>query len=385
MNIRRKHLFAAVSAALLPCFLLLTALVPARAAAAPDLALLAKVNDAGAVRDRLYTFDPSSGAFNPLVTSGSQFLALQHFAWQPDGETVAFVGTVAVTSNGAAATPQSEIWTVRRTGGTLRRIAGAETIGKPSFSPDGKRIAFVARFKRRSGRGCVRGGFAVAVANVARATMARVSACFTSRLARSGVAFVDGNRQIAAITDRRHVIRVSASGSQRGVTRLRAIHRAATGDRIAIAGYLPGTKSLWLRFDTGDSAILKLGARRSTLLPGDVFDVAPNGRRAVGNCSALPERGLCALTIATRKRVKFDSPFQPDLSRDSLEFGFAFDSRSARLASFGFPEYGLDGLPTSTRICVRASVGAAASCSDLPAGVTVQDATSGIALWRPTT
>lgn len=347
--------------------------------------MLTKVNDAGVVRDRLATFDPASGAFNPLVTSGTQFLAVQHFAWQPDGEAIAFVGTVAVASNGAAATPQSEIWTVRRTGGGLRRIAGAETIGKPTFSPDGKRIAFVARFKRRSGRGCARGGYAVAVANEARASMTRVSACFTSRLTRSSVAFIDGSRQIAAIADRRSVIRVAASGSQRGKARPKVIHRAATGDRIAIAGYLPGSNSLWLRFDTGDAAVLKLGARRSTLLPGTVFDVAPNGRRAVGNCSALPEGGLCALNIATRKRTYFVSPFQPDLSRDSLEFGFSFDARSTRIVSFGFPEFGLDGLPTSTRICVRASLTATASCTALPAGVTVQDATSGIALWRPAT
>lgn len=381
MDTHRRQRFTCAIAALLACLLL-----PAGAAAAPDLAILAKASESpGAVRDRIYTFDPISGAFNPLVSTGQQFLSLQSFAWQPDGEAVAFVATVAVTGSGAATVPRSEIWTVRRTGGGLRRLGGGEAIGQPTFSPDGKRIAFVSRFKRRSGRGCARGGYAVAVVNVARAKLGRVSACFNSRLARSAVAFVDGNRAIAAVVNRREIVRIAASGSNRTATKPRVIHRAATGDRVAITSYVPRTKSLWLRYDTADTALLRIGARRAKLLPTDTFDVAPNGRIAIGNCAALPERGLCAFNISTRKRARIDSPFPPDLSRDSLEFGFAFDAQSQRLASFGHPEFGLDGLPTGTRICVRAKIEAVAACSDLPAGVAVADLTTGIARWRPAT
>lgn len=381
MNTHRKHGLTCALAALLACLLL-----PAGAAAAPDLVLIAKASEpSGAVRDRIYSFDPISGAFNPLVSSGEQFLTLQSFAWQPDGEAIAFVASVAVTGSGAATAPRSELWTVRRTGGGLRRLAGAGTIGQPTFSPDGKRVAFVARFKRRSGRGCARGGYAVAAADVARGRLSRVSACFNSRLSQSAVAFVDGNRSIAAVTDRREIVRVAASGANRSTSKPPVIHRAAKGDRISISKYVAGSKSLWLRYDTGDTALLRVGARRATSLPTDIFDVAPNGRIAVGNCSALPERGLCALTVKTRKRIRMASPFPPDLSRDSLEFGFGFDAQSQRLVSFGYPEFGLDGLPTSTKICVRAKTDALAACSDLPAGVTVPDLTTGIARWRPTT
>lgn len=359
---------------------------PVGAAAAPDLALLMKANDPGGVaRDRLYTFDPLSGAFKHLIVGNDRFLALQSFAWQPSGESIAFVSTVAVSGNGTATAPRAELFTVRRGGGGLRRLARAETIGAPAFSPDGKRIALVASFKRRSGAGCARGGHAVAVISVARPSLRRISACFTSRLARSRVAFIGKNRSVAAVPDRRRLVRLAASGAHRAKTRPPVIHQAAVGDRIAIGSYLPGTKSFWLHLDTGDTELLRIGARRPTLLPGDTFDVAPSGRAAVGNCAALPEDGLCGLSVRTRKRTRISSPFEPDLSRNSLEFGFSFDAQSRRIVSFGHPTFGLDGLPSGTRICVRPTLKAPTACHDLPAGHSVADKNTGVALWRPTT
>ncbi len=361
-------------------------LLPSGAAAALDLAFIAKVDDSqGVAHERLYSFDPDSGAFKHLVVSGDRFLALQGFAWQPKGESIAFVSTVAGSGNGTATAPRAELWITRRSGGGLRRLARSETIGAPAFSPDGRRIALVASFKRRSGAGCARGGHAVAVVSVARPSLRRISACFTSRLALSRVAFIGNNRSVAAVPDRRRLVRFAVSGAHRAKTRPPVIHQAAVGDRITIGAYLPGTRSFWLHFDTGDTALLSSGARRATLLPGDTFDVAPSGRVAVGNCAALPERGLCGLSLRTRKRTRISSPFEPDLSRNSLEFGFSYDDRSRRIVSFGHPAFGLDGLPSSTRICVRSTLTAPPRCHDLPTGHSVADKNTGVALWRPAT
>lgn len=379
MNFKlRIPLFAALLAALV------AAVTAAPASARPELVFSAQTSEPSGEQQQIVTFDPTSRTFATVLKTGPQFRTLADAVWNRAGDRIAFVGEVASNVGGAAAAPREELWTATLEGGQLKRISQADLQTAPVFSPDGKRVAFVALFPRRSGAGCARGGYAVSVATVASATTKRASACFKSTLARSGVAFLKDGRSVAAVVDRKRVVRLAARGGHARRTKPPVIHTAARGDRIAIESYVPGADAIWLRFDTGDSELLRLKTRKSALLPDATYAVAPNGRVSTGNCAPLPERGLCATSLRTRKRTQLASIFEPDLSRDSLEFGFAFDGTSSRLVTFGHPAFGLDGLPSSTKICTRASLVAAPICDDLPSGIRIADRQGAVAFWRPT-
>lgn len=374
----RQALIAAFSTALV------AAAVAAPASARPELVFSGQSSETGGEQHQIVTYDPAARTFATVVQTGGQFRTLTDVAWNRGGDRVAFVGEVVGNVGGAATTPREELWTADLDGGQLKLLSQADLQAAPVFSPDGSRVAFVALFPRRSGKGCARGGHAVAVATVATARTRRISACFKSTLARSGVTFLKDNRSVAAVVDRKRVVRLSARGGHARTARPPVLHTADRGDRIAIESYVPGADALWLRFDTGDSELLRLRTRKAALLPDATYAVAPNGRVSAGNCAPLPERGLCSVSLRTRKRSLMISPFEPDLSRDSLEFGFAFDASSGRLATFGHAAFGLDGLPSRTQICTREAVLAAPVCTDLPAGLRIADRQGAIATWRPT-
>lgn len=378
MNFTYKQLLIATASAVV----LLTASA-GTASARPDLVFSAQTSEPSGEQQQIVTFDPDTRAFATVLKTGGQFRTLADAVWSRDGNRIAFVGEVASNVGGAATAPREELWTSAIDGSQLKRVSQADLQAAPVFSPDGSRIAFVALFPRRSGAGCSRGGYAVAVATVASARTKRISACFKSTLARSGVTFMKDNRFVAAVVDRKRVVRLSSRGGQSRSMKPPVLHTADRGDRIAIESYVPGSDSLWLRFDTGDSELLSLRTRKAALLPDATYAVAPNARVSVGNCAPLPERGICATSLRTRKRTLLASLFEPDLSRDSLEFGFAFDSASKRLVTFGHAAFGLDGLPSRTQICTRETIATAPVCEDLPVGMRVTDRQGAVATWRP--
>lgn len=377
----KTHFRHALIATTLVALAAATAAAPA--SARPELVFSAQTSEPSGEQQQLVVFDPAARTFATVLKTGGQFRSLTDVVWNRSGDRVAFVGEVASNVGGGASAPRDELWIAALDGGQLKRVSQSDLQSIPVFSPDGKRIAFAALFPRRSGSGCARGGYAVAVATVATAKTKRISACFKSTLARSGVTFMKDNRSVAAVINRSRLVRLSVRGGHARTSNPPVIHTADRGDRIAIESFLPSADAVWLRLDTGDSELLQLRQRKSSLLPADTYTVAPNGRTSVGNCAPLPERGLCSTSLRTRKRSKLISPFVPDLSRDSLEFGFTFDQASRRLATFGHPAFGLDGLPSSTQICTRETVLVAPTCTDLPAGLRIPDRQGAIARWRP--
>jgi TolB protein len=59
--------------------------------------------------------------------------------YSPDGKKIAFVGTASFES--------SAIFTTNVGGGGIRRFNGSQVVASPDYSPDGKKIAYINRFQ----------------------------------------------------------------------------------------------------------------------------------------------------------------------------------------------------------------------------------------------
>lgn len=97
------------------------------------------------VKGGIWVVPALGGVPRQIVTWGSSP------AWSPDGRTLAFQGQpwVGSSQNGWNAGEGSTLWTVPAQGGKPRRLTTIEEVGpgghgRPDWSPDGRRIVFVA-------------------------------------------------------------------------------------------------------------------------------------------------------------------------------------------------------------------------------------------------
>ncbi|MCC7243717.1 MAG: PD40 domain-containing protein, partial [Acidobacteria bacterium] len=66
----------------------------------------------------------------------------------PDGKTAVY----AVSNNDRPGRPYSQVWLLDVASGTSRRLGGdGDTASEPTFSPDGRRLAFIGRIAAGSG------------------------------------------------------------------------------------------------------------------------------------------------------------------------------------------------------------------------------------------
>ncbi|MEU4345996.1 hypothetical protein [Streptomyces sp. NPDC023838] len=88
---------------------------------------------AAAPTEDLYAVSPSGG--KPVKLTHTPTVSDVMPSWSPDGKRVAFV---RYGSGGAI----DGIWTMKTTGGDLKAVPGTEGASDPAWSPDGKRIAY---------------------------------------------------------------------------------------------------------------------------------------------------------------------------------------------------------------------------------------------------
>lgn len=361
------------------------ALAPRPAAAANDLALISH-SGASAETDHLFVVDPTIGLFTQLETTGRRFESLRDLAWNPNGKTLAFVADLADTgSNGAAGGGDSELWIEDADGKHRNLLVQGTRIGPPSFAPGGKAIAYISQYEARSGRGCAYGGYAVTTMQLKTEVATRASRCFDRGILRSHAVFTWSNSRVAFVGDHKHVVLVSSDGSDAGKRKVTAIATATRGQSIKLRAYLPGEVTLWVENGVGEGRAIDLHGKLEHTMPDSTFAVAPNGHMTIGDCDELPQDGLCATNLNARTPVgvKLPSQFKSDFSKDSIEFGFAFDRTSHRLVSFGYTTTDASGAPAGQAICVRATYKATEACRLLPTGETVSEAPTNVAFWRP--
>ena len=92
--------------------------------------------DERAVRPRLMVMNADGSDARPLLTDARIF-AQGAPVWSPDGSTIAFAGTEGPDEDGG-------VYTVRRDGSGLTKVAGIAGAASPAWSPDGTRLAFRA-------------------------------------------------------------------------------------------------------------------------------------------------------------------------------------------------------------------------------------------------
>lgn len=124
---------AAVSAMALAMTAPLTLGAAGDAGAAGDRPIVFARYTAAASIEDLYAISPSGGA--PVKLTHTSTVSDVMPSWSPDGKRVAFV---RYGSGGAI----DGIWTMKTTGGDLKAVPGTEGGSDPAWSPDGKRIAY---------------------------------------------------------------------------------------------------------------------------------------------------------------------------------------------------------------------------------------------------
>ncbi len=88
--------------------------------------------------------DTSTGHVRPVISAPVVFASDSEPSWSPEGDLIAFVSDRS--PDGTPSSPRSNLWTMTAAGATLTRVPDPYGVGgkAPAFSPDGKRIAFVA-------------------------------------------------------------------------------------------------------------------------------------------------------------------------------------------------------------------------------------------------
>ncbi|MDD9381060.1 hypothetical protein M8Z33_31315 [Streptomyces sp. ZAF1911] len=120
---------AAVAALAVP----LTLGAAGEAGAAVDHSIVYARYTAAAPTEDLYAISPSGGTSVKLTHTPTVSDVMP--SWSPDGKRVAFV---RYGSGGAI----DGIWTMTATGGDLKAVPGTKGASDPAWSPDGKRIAY---------------------------------------------------------------------------------------------------------------------------------------------------------------------------------------------------------------------------------------------------
>lgn len=92
--------------------------------------------DERAVRPRLMVMNADGSDARPLLADARIF-AEGAPVWSPDGSTIAFAGTEGPDEDGG-------VYTVRRDGSGLTKVAGTAGAASPAWSSDGTRLAFRA-------------------------------------------------------------------------------------------------------------------------------------------------------------------------------------------------------------------------------------------------
>ncbi|ROP55555.1 TolB protein [Streptomyces sp. PanSC9] len=124
---------ATVAATALAMAVPLTLGAAADAGAAPDHSIVFARYTATAPVEDLYAISPGGGA--PVALTHTATVSDVMPTWSPDGKRVAFV---RYGSGGAV----DGIWTMKTTGGGLKAVPGTKGASDPAWSPDGKRIAY---------------------------------------------------------------------------------------------------------------------------------------------------------------------------------------------------------------------------------------------------
>lgn len=128
-----RRLRATVAATALAMAVPLTLGGAADAGAATDHSIVFARYTATAPVEDLYAISPGGGA--PVALTHTATVSDVMPSWSPDGKRVAFV---RYGSGGAV----DGIWTMKTTGGGLKAVPGTEGASDPAWSPDGKRIAY---------------------------------------------------------------------------------------------------------------------------------------------------------------------------------------------------------------------------------------------------
>lgn len=84
--------------------------------------------------DGIYAIRPDGSGLRRIVSRGDQP------DWSPDGRRIAFL---AVRRRDGLGYPYGSVWTVRANGSRLRRLTRQRSDNSPSFSPDGRKIVFI--------------------------------------------------------------------------------------------------------------------------------------------------------------------------------------------------------------------------------------------------
>ncbi|MFJ8011297.1 DPP IV N-terminal domain-containing protein [Streptomyces sp. NPDC096339] len=103
------------------------------AGAAGERAIVFARYTTAAPTEDLYAISPGGGT--PVALTHTPAVSDVMPSWSPDGKRVAFV---RYGSGGAV----DGIWTMRATGGDLKAVPGTKGASDPAWSPDGKRIAY---------------------------------------------------------------------------------------------------------------------------------------------------------------------------------------------------------------------------------------------------
>lgn len=130
---RTRRFRATVAATALAMAVPLTLGAAADAGAAPDHSIVFARYTATAPVEDLYAISPGGGA--PVALTHTATVSDVMPTWSPDGKRVAFV---RYGSGGAV----DGIWTMKTTGGGLKAVPGTKGASDPAWSPDGKRIAY---------------------------------------------------------------------------------------------------------------------------------------------------------------------------------------------------------------------------------------------------
>ncbi|MFE2283757.1 hypothetical protein ACFXDJ_06250 [Streptomyces sp. NPDC059443] len=127
------HRWAAVTATAITLAASLTLGAAGDAGAVGDHPIVFARYTAAAPTEDLYAISPSGGT--PVKLTHTSTVSDVMPSWSPDGKRVAFV---RYGSGGAI----DGIWTMKTTGDDLKEVPGTKGASDPAWSPDGKRIAY---------------------------------------------------------------------------------------------------------------------------------------------------------------------------------------------------------------------------------------------------